>query len=155
MNSTLLSLLMAALGQFGGLGGGPLLPGPVLPRGFAPVPAPRIRTGAELPVTTLAVVECLGRQGRIDARQARELIDLQGRRQGWPRNWPGAISRRRVAATIQGAGGCPSLLARMGGGGGIARGPSLPIPRPAPFPVPDRTAPPSSEREGFGLAPYR
>jgi hypothetical protein len=157
MNNVLFSLLMAAMGQFGGPGAGLLLPGPGLPGGLAPAPYPLPPGGSrsDLPVTTLAVVECLGREGRIDGRQARELLDLQGRRRGWPRTWPAAFSRRRVAAVIRGAGGCRPLLARVSGGGGRF---GAPVPAPhsgrAPLRSPRPSGPPSSEQERFGLAPY-
>ena len=138
--------------------------------GYAPVPyqpAPGLGGSAgSLPVTTLAVVQCLYDNGSIDGAQARGLIQRQGMRRGWAQGWEAGIAPRQVGQLIGSAGGCQPLLAQVGRSGSrIALAPAAPaLPgygRPTTIPVlpisPGRRSQPplSSEREGFGLAPYR
>jgi hypothetical protein len=160
MNNMLLSLAMAALSQFTGLGngapglggfnGGGFNGGGFSGGGSSAFPGSGLRPPAygqpAVPpqVNTLAVVHCLHDAGQIDNTQARNLIAHQGNRRGWGEDWEASISPRKVGQVISRAGGCQRLLSQIGNQGSrIAR--SRPMPTPAP----------SSQSEGFGLAPYR
>jgi len=152
MNTMLLSLAMAALSQFTGMGMGNGAPGlgGFSGGGGSAFPGSGLRTpaygqpAARPQVNTLAVVHCLHDAGQIDNTQARNLIAHQGNRRGWGEDWEASISPREVGQVISRAGGCQRLLSQIGSQGGrIAR--SRPMPTPAP----------SSQSEGFGLAPYR
>ncbi|MCP9816838.1 hypothetical protein KBY76_09175 [Synechococcus sp. GreenBA-s] len=149
---------LSGLGR-GGFGGG-----------YAPAPYPRAPglggSAGSLPVTTLAVVQCLYDNGSIDGGQARGLIQQQGIRRGWAQGWEAGIAPRQVGQLIGNAGGCQPLLAQLGRSGSrIALAPATPVlpgyGRPTTIPVlpisPGRRSQPplSSESEGFGLAPYR
>ena len=150
MNTMLLPLAMAALSQFTGLGLGNGAPdlggfnsggfssgsGSAFPGYRQPGPNPKL--------STLAVVHCLHDGGQIDNTQARDLIDHQGNRRGWGEDWEASISPREVGQVISRAGGCQRLLSQIGSQGSRI-GRSRPMPSPAP----------SSQSEGFGLAPYR
>ncbi len=138
MNSTILSLLLSALGQFGGFGGlgglggigGGLLPGlGVSPgSGFGPGsggvvttqpgyypggPGPRSLPARTLPVQTLAVVQCLYQQGMVSDAQAQQLLQRQGARRGWPSGWENSIDPGQVNQAITSAGGCRPLMAAL------------------------------------------
>ncbi len=175
MNSLLLSLAMAFLGQGGsfapGLGGGLGGLGGFggyggYGGGFTPAPAPAA-AGISLPLATLAVVQCLYENGRLNGGQARRLIQQQGLRRGWAPGWEAAIAPWQVSQLVGSAGGCQPLLSQLGRyGSGIALAPAAPaLPgygRPYGIPVqpigPGRRSLPgssASESEGFGLAPYR
>lgn len=167
MNNLLFSLAMAFLGQGGGFAPGLGFGMPGLGFGGSGFGAPDLGgPAASLPVTTLAVVQCLYDNGSIDGGQARGLIQRQGMRRGWPQGWEAGIAPRQVGQLIGSAGGCQPLLAQLGRSGSrIALAPVAPtLPgygRPTAIPVlpisPGRRSqlPLSSEREGFGLAPYR
>ncbi len=187
MNNVLFSLLLSALGQFGGLGGlGGLAGnggfGAGLAPGFgggwgggfgggfggglqAPGPGPGPTAGFRTsqgsgarPLTTLAVIQCLAEEGRIDDGQALSLIEQQGRRRGWPAGWEGSIDPRQVGQAIGAAGGCRSLIDRIDRSGSrIAIRPQPATPwsgnaQGLPGRIPNESP---SQSEGFGLAPYR
>ncbi|WP_094556447.1 hypothetical protein [Synechococcus sp. 1G10] len=139
MNNLLLSLLLSALGQFGG--------GYGYRQGLS-------SGSSSLPVDTLAVVQCLYQEGRIGDDEARALIDQQGRRRRWPVGWERSIDPRRLGQAIGAAGGCRSLMARLDRSG--SRIATRPVPV-APWPIngPGITDRSPSQSEGFGLAPYR
>jgi hypothetical protein len=151
MNNLLFSLAMAALSQFSGLGGG--APGGLGIGGGAPAPGygtqgygghppAMANPGPDLQLGTLAVVQCLHNDGRINNEQARGLIAQQGARRGWPQGWEAGIAPRKVGQVIGSAGGCQRLLAQVGRSGSrIAQRPMA--------------VQPGSEAEQFGLAPYR
>jgi hypothetical protein len=144
MNTMLLSLAMAALSQFTGMGMGNGAPGLGAFPGYGLRPPAYGQPGPNPKLSTLAVVHCLHDGGQIDNTQARDLIDHQGNRRGWGEDWEASISPREVGQVISRAGGCQRLLSQIGSQGSrIAR--SRPMPSPAP----------SSQSEGFGLAPYR
>jgi len=132
-------------GYGGGLGGG-------YGGGYAPAPYPNAAgpgwSAGNLPVATLAVVQCLYDNGSIDGGQARSLIQQQGLRRGWAQGWEAGIAPSQVGQLIGSAGGCQPLLAQLGRRGSrIATVPFTPGRRS------QLTL--SSESEGFGLAPYR
>ena len=155
MNNLLLQLAMAALGQMSG-GGGlaqsplniPSMPFPV-GRQSRPMYPTRSSQAPNLQVATLATTTCLMRSGSIGRGEAITLLERQGQTWGWPRTWGQRIPLNSVDQAIQSAGGCNALVQRA---------------REA---APGRTATISathrgrnsggnqSEREGFGLAPYR
>ncbi|MCP9848710.1 hypothetical protein [Cyanobium sp. Morenito 9A2] len=176
MNSTILSLLLSALGPFSGFGGG-LLPGLGLGMGsgfgagsggvLQPWPgaygAGSGRGGEPLqalPVQTLALVRCLHQEGMIGAEQAQQLIERQGWRRGWPVDWANSIGPGQVDQMLIAAGGCRPLMAALQRNGSRV----VTQPGAAPSwdgnPGHDPGLNPSqggslSENEGFGLAPYR
>jgi len=109
----------------------------------------RSTQAVNLQVATLATTTCLMRSGSIGRGEAITLLERQGKTWGWPRTWGQRIPLNNVDQAIQSAGGCNALVQRA---------------REA---APGRTATISathrgrnsggnqSEREGFGLAPYR
>ena len=154
MNNLLLQLAMAALGQMsgGGLSQLPLnIPSRPFPvsRQSRPVYPTRSTQAVNLQVATLATTTCLMRSGSIGRGEAITLLERQGQTWGWPRTWGQRIPLNSVDQAIQSAGGCNALVQR------------------AHEAAPGRTATISathrgrnsggnqSEREGFGLAPYR
>jgi hypothetical protein len=154
MNNLLLQLAMAALGQMsgGGLSQMPLrLPARPFPvnRQSRPVYPTRSSQEPNLQIATLATTTCLMRSGSIGREQAVALLERQGQTWGWPRTWGQRISLGRVDQAIQSAGGCSALVQR-------AR--EAAPRRTATIPATHngrRYGGNQSEREGFGLAPYR
>ncbi len=170
MNNLLLQLAMAALGQMSG-GGGlaqrplniPSMPFPV-GRQSRPVYPTRSSQAPNLQVATLATTTCLMRSGSIGRGEAVALLEGQGQTWGWPRTWGQRIPLSSVDEAIESAGGCNSLVqrARQAAPG-----------RTATIPATHRgtryggtrygdtrygghqSQGNRSEREGFGLAPYR
>lgn len=150
MNQLLMQLALSALGQFagGGLGGVPMgLPmAPMAP--FTPVTT---RTSPpSLPLASLATATCLLRSGAIQRDQALQMMQHQGQTWGWRRDWGQRIPLAQVDQAIHSAGGCTALLERLRDG---ERGDSRVI--PATYRSPSSGRGSFSEREGFGLAPYR
>ena len=153
MESLMMQLALAALGQFGGGGmNGPMLqPRPVFqPPGFQqpgfqrPIARPSVPSQA----TTLAAVTCRMRQGEISRDRAIDDLNNVGRRFGWSQGWAQRIPLSVVDQTIDRSNGCQSLLSTLRGYGGH------------PGPVAGGmhsggSGAGRSEVEGFGLAPYR
>ena len=159
MNNLLLQLAMAALGQMsgGGMSQMPLnLPSRPFPvnRQSRPLYPTRSVKAANLQVATLATTTCLMRSGSIGRGEAVALLERQGQTWGWPRTWGQRIPLRSVDQAIQSAGGCNALVQR-------AR--EAAPRRTATIPATHRGRTygdrgygvNQSEREGFGLAPYR
>jgi hypothetical protein len=185
MNSLLMQLALAALGQFGGNGGLPMggLPMGAVPMGGLPMgglpmgggamggfpsgarlpvmpvsrPMPRYPTApmqqgrsASLQLASLATATCLMREKQLSRAQAVDLLDRQGQVWGWEPQWGQRIQLSAVDRAINAAGGCRSMVRR------IQESP-VSIPPMATVPVnrnPIRGGS-RSEREGFGLFPYR
>ena len=169
MNSLLMQLALAALGQFGG--NGPMPMGAVPMGGLAigafpagrgrpvmPVSRPRPRyPSASVPARTsslqlasLATATCLMRERQLSRAQAVDLLDRQGQIWGWEPRWAQRIQLASVDGAINAAGGCRTMVRR------IQQSP-VSIPQMATLPVnrnPVRTGS-RSEHEGFGLFPYR
>ena len=165
MNNLLLQLAMAALGQMSG-GGGlaqrplniPSMPFPV-GRQSRPMYPTRLSQAPNLQVATLATTTCLMRSGSIGRGEAVALLERQGQTWGWPRTWGQRIPVSSVYEAIESAGGRNALVqrARQAAPG-----------RTATIPATHRgtrygdsryggnqSQGNRSEREGFGLAPYR
>ena len=174
MNSLLMQLALAALGQFGGngpmpMGGDPMggFPTGGLPLGGFPSgrgvpvmpvsrPVPRYPRGSmsgrtsSLQLASLATATCLMRERRLSRAQAVDLLDRQGQIWGWQRGWGQRFELASVDGAINSAGGCRAMVRR------IQDSPAS-IPPMAAVPVnrnPVRTGS-RSESEGFGLYPYR
>ena len=159
MNNLLLQLAMAALGQMsgGGLSQMPLnLPSRSFPvnRQSRPVYPTRSSHKPNLQIATLATTTCLMRSGLIGREEAVAMLARQGQSWGWPRACGQRIPLVSVIQAIQSAGGCNTLVQRAH--------------EAAPRRI--ATIPPTqrsrtygdrgyggnqSEREGFGIAPYR
>jgi hypothetical protein len=156
MNQLLMQLALAALGQFagGGLGGAPMgLPmTPMAPMSpMAPItPVPTRATTPSLQLASLATATCLLRGGVIQRDQALQMMHYQGQTWGWRPDWGQRIPLAQVDQAIGSAGGCTALLERMQDG---EPGDSRVV--PATYPSPANGGGSFSEREGFGLAPYR
>lgn len=159
MNQFLMQLAIAALGQFagGGPGGSPMgLPmapmAPIAP--MAPLPTSIMGTPQSstpsLQLTSLATATCLLRGGMIRRDQAQQMMQNLGQSWGWSPDWGQRIRLEQVDQAIRFSGGCTALLERMQGGDG-ANNPVL----PARYRSPEISGGSFSEREGFGLAPYR
>ncbi|KZR87739.1 hypothetical protein MITS9509_00539 [Synechococcus sp. MIT S9509] len=184
MNSILMQLALAALGQFGGNGSMPMggVPMGALPMGGVPIggvprgglpiggfpvgggrpvmpvsrPMPRYPTApmagrtSSLQLASLATATCLLRERQLSRAQAVDLLDRQGQVWGWEPQWGQRIQLAAVDGAINAAGGCRSMVRR------IKQSPvSMPPMATAPVsrnPVPTGSR---SEREGFGLFPYR
>ena len=166
MESLLMQIAMAALTQFGGGGGGgggmalPVrLPmgvgigggiggGMGLPTSLPIRPAaPSFPSqGSAMQASTLAATTCLLRSGQIGRNQAISILDRQGQSRGWTPGWGRNIPIGVVDQTINRAGGCQALLNGIRNAGGIQT-------------VTTQMAGPGSgsrsQREGFGLYPYR
>lgn len=174
MNSLLMQLALAALGQFGGNRGFPMggLPTGGLPMGSGvmggfpssaglpampvsrPMPryprAPMQGGTSSLQLASLATATCLMREGQLSRAQAVDLLDRQGQIWGWGLRWGQRIQLNAVDRAINAAGGCRSMVRRI-------QESHVPIPPMATVPVnrnPVRGES-RSEREGFGLFPYR
>ena len=156
MNNLLLQLAMAALGQMSGGGGLSQLSAQhsidALSRGSSePSYVPHAFVSSAQPSGCHLGNDHLFDAIRFDRtwRGGRRLLERQGQTWGWPRTWGQRIPLSSVDQAIQSAGGCNALVQRA---------------REA---APGRTATISathrgrnsggnqSEREGFGLAPYR
>ena len=167
MERLLMQLAMAALGQFGAGGGMPAGPMPMGPmggmptgNGFPVVPvsrpmpqvpmAPRGDQAASLQLASLATATCLMREGQINRSQALDLLQRQGQMWGWSPQWGQRIPLARVDQTIRSAGGCRAMVRRI-------QNSHLGLPTVASQPVGPTVRSPRtrSEREGFGLYPYR
>ena len=171
MNSLLMQLALAALGQVGGNGSLPISPMPMggvplggFPSGMGlpvmpvsrPMPryptAPVARQGrsSSLQLASLATATCLLRERQLSRAQAVELLDRQGRIWGWQPRWGQRIQLANVDRAINAAGGCRRMVRR------IQESP-VAIPPMATVPVTRNPlrAGSRSEREGFGLYPYR
>jgi hypothetical protein len=147
MNQLLMQLALAALGQFagGGLGG--------VPMGLTMAPITPVTTRAStpsLPLASLATATCLLRSGAIQRDQALQMMQHQGQTWGWRPDWGQRIPLVQVDQAIHSAGGCTALLERMRDG---ERGDSRVI--TAYYPSSASGGGSFSEREGFGLVPYR
>ena len=163
MNSLLMQLALAALGQFGGNGPMPMgaVPMGAVPMGRRPVmtvsrPMPRYpsvsvpgRTSS-LQLASLATATCLMRERQLSRAQAVDLLDRQGQIWGWEPRWAQRIQLASVDGAINAAGGCRTMVRRI-------QNSPVSIPPMATVPVnrnPVRTGS-RSEHEGFGLFPYR
>ena len=151
MESLLMQLAMAAMSQFGGgmsapISAGMPMPMPVRPMAPYSSPAP-VSNGwrPSMQASTLASTTCLLRSGRISRDQAIGLLDRQGESWGWSRGWGRAVPISVVDRTIDSAGGCRALL------DGHSPGREW---QGTPIQVADGY-PGRSQREGFGLYPYR
>ena len=150
---------MAALGQ---MSGGELSQMPLnLPsRSFPvncqsrPVYPTRSSHKLNLQIATLATTPCLMRSGSVGREEVVAMLERQGQTWGWTRAWGQRIPLGRVDQAIQSAGGCNTLVQRA----------SEAAPRrTATIPATQRSRTygdrgyggNQSEREGFGLAPYR
>ena len=154
MNNLLLQLAIAALGQMSG-GGPSQTPFNIPSRSFPirrqaePVYPTRSSQGSNLQIATLATTTCLMRSGSIGRGEAVALLERQGQTWGWPRTWGQRIPLSNLDDAIQSGGGCTALLQRVRE--------AVPA-RTAIIPATHqgrRYAESRSEREGFGLAPYR
>ncbi len=174
MNSLLMQLALAALGQFGG--NGPMSMGAVpvaaVPTGGLPIgafPAGRRRPvmpvsrpmtryptatapgrTSSLQLASLATATCLMRERQLSRAQAVDLLDRQGQIWRWEPRWGQRIQLASVDGAINAAGGCRTMVRRI-------QNSPVSIPSMARVPVnrnPVRTGS-RSEREGFGLFPYR
>ena len=164
MNNLLLQLAMAALGQMSG-GGVPQMPLNIASKPFPvsrqsrPLYPTRSVQAANLQVATLATTTCLMRSGSIGRGEAVALLERQGQTWGWPRTWGQRIPLERVDQAIQSAGGCNALVqrAREASSGRTASIPTTHRGRGyGDSGYRDRGyGVNQSEREGFGLAPYR
>ncbi len=149
MESLLMQIAMAAMSQFGGGMSAPIsgaMPMPLRPMAPYSSPAP-VSNGwrPSMQASTLASTTCLLRSGRISRDQAIGLLDRQGETWGWSRGWGRAVPISVVDRTIDSAGGCQALLNGHSPGREWQR---------APIQVANGT-PGRSQREGFGLYPYR
>ena len=169
MNPMLMQLALAALGQFAGqdpmlMGGasmGAFPVGGVVSGGRLPVRSvsrpmaryPRASMAgrsSSLQLASLATATCLMREQRLSRAQAIALLGRQAQIWGWEPRWGQRIGLASVDRAIKAAGGCRSMVRR------IQNSPAS-IPPIATVPVhrsPNRTGG-RSEREGFGLFPYR
>ena len=176
MNSLLMQLALAALGQFGGSGpmtmgavpvggspmggfpqggfpaggGRPVMPvSRQMPRSRYPT-APITGRTSSLQLASLATATCLLRERQLSRTQAFDLLDRQGQVWGWEPRWGQRIQLAAVDGAINAAGGCRSMVRRI-------KASPMPMPPMATAPVnrkPVRSGS-RSEREGFGLFPYR
>ena len=153
MESLMMQLALAALGQFGGGGmNGPMLqPRPIFQQPGYQQPGfqrPIAQPSAPSQATTLAAVTCRMRQGEINRDRAIDDLNIVGRRYGWSQDWAQRIPLTVVDQTIARSNGCQSLLSTLRGYGGhigpVAGGVHSGGSRAG-----------RSEIEGFGLAPYR
>jgi hypothetical protein len=101
-------------------------------------------------LASLATATCLLRGGVIQRDQALQMMHHQGQTWGWRPDWGQRIPLAQVDRAIGSAGGCTALLERMQDGE-----PAGSRVVPATYPSPSSGASSFSEREGFGLAPYR
>ena len=169
MNSLLMQLALAALGQFGGNGPMPMGTVPMggLPLGAFPagrgrpvmpvsIPMPRYPSASgpgrtsSLKLASLATATCLMRERQLSRAQAVDLLNRQGQIWGWEPRWGQRIQLASVDGAINAAGGCRTMVRRI-------QNSPVSIPPMATVPVnrsPVRTGS-RSEREGFGLFPYR
>ena len=169
MNSLLMQLALAALGQFGGNGPMPMGTVPMggLPLGAFPAgrgrpvmpvsrPMPRYPSASgpgrtsSLQLASLATATCLMRERQLSRAQAVDLLNRQGQIWGLEPQWGQRIQLASVDGAINAAGGCRTMVRRI-------QNSPVSIPPMATVPVnrsPVRTGS-RSEREGFGLFPYR
>ena len=164
MNSLLMQLALAALGQFGGNGGLPVgaVTTGIFPPGAGPAampvsrPMPRYPAAplqgrtSSLQLASLATATCLMREQQLSRAQAVDLLDRQGQIWGWDPRWGQRIQLNAVDRAINAAGGCRSMVLR------IQESPVSITPM-ARVPVNRHSVRGGSrsEREGFGLFPYR
>jgi len=164
MNSLLMQLALAALGQFGGNGPMPMggLPIGAFPAGrrrpVMPVSRPMTRyptatapgRTSSLQLASLATATCLMRERQLSRAQAVDLLDRQGQIWGWEPRWGQRIQLASVDGAINAAGGCRTMVRRIQ---------NSPVSTPSMATVPVNRNPvrtdSRSEREGFGLFPYR
>ena len=163
MNSLLMQLALAALGQFGGNSPMPMgaVPMGAVPMGRRPVmtvsrPMPRYPSASvpgrtsSLQLASLATATCLMRERQLSRTRAVDLLDRQGQIWGWEPRWAQRIQLASVDGAINAAGGCRTMVRRI-------QNSPVSITPMATVPVnrnPVRTGS-RSEREGFGLFPYR
>ena len=153
MNSLLMQLALAALGQFGGNGPMPMGVAPVIP---VSRPMPRYPSASmpgrtsSLQLASLATATCLMRERQLSRAQAVDLLDRQGQVWGWESRWGQGIQLAAVDGAINRAGGCRSMVRRI-------QNSPVSIPTMTTVPVNQNPARNGSrsEREGFGLFPYR
>ena len=154
MNNLLLQLAIAALGQMSGGGVSqtpfniPSRPFPMTRQG-RPVYTARASQAPNLQVATLATTTCLMRSGSIERGEAIALLERQGQTWRWPRTWGQRIPLSSVDQAIQSAGGCNALVQRARE---AVPGRTATIPATH---LGSRNEGSQSERQGFGLAPYR
>ena len=161
MNSLLMQLALAALGQFGGNGALPMggvpadiglpvipvsRPVPRYPTSSRPVP----RSRSSLQLVSLATATCLMREQQLTRAQAVELLDRQARIWGWEPRWGRRIQLVSVDQAIRAAGGCSRMVRRI-----QASPVSIPPMATAQVHRNPVRAGSRSENEGFGLFPYR
>jgi len=169
MNSLMMQLALAALGPFVGNGSMPMgdIPMVGLPIGGFPAgrgrsvlpvsqPMPRYPSvsmpgrSSSLQLASLATATCLMRERQLSRAQAVDLLNRQGHVWGWELRWVQRIQLAAVDGAINAAGGCRSMVRRI-------QNSRVSIPPMATVPVNQNPAGYSSrsEREGFGLFPYR
>ena len=164
MNSILMQLALAALGQFagegpmpigsvplGGLVSGGRLPVSPVARPMSRFPtAPQLGRSSSLQLASLATATCLMREQQLTRAQAVALLDRQAQIWGWESRWGQRIQLASVDRAIKAAGGCRSMVRRIQNSP-VAISPmaTLPVHR-----TPARTGS-RSQSEGFGLFPYR
>jgi len=164
MNSILMQLALAALGQFagegpmpigsvplGGLVSGGRLPVSPVARLMSRYPtAPQLGRSSSLQLASLATATCLMREQQLTRAQAVALLDRQAQIWGWESRWGQRIHLASVDRAIKAAGGCRSMVLR------IQESPVSITPM-ARVPVNRHSVRGGSrsEREGFGLFPYR
>ena len=165
MNSLLMQLALAALGQFGGNGPMPMgaipmggLPIGAFPAGrrrpVMPVSRPMTRyptatapgRTSSLQLASLATATCLMRERQLSRAQAVDLLDRQGQIWGWEPRWGQRIPLASVDGAINAAGSCRTMVRRIQ---------DSPVSITPMVTVPVNRKPTHSEHEGFGLFPYR
>lgn len=105
---------------------------------------------SSLQLASLATATCLMRERQLSRAQAVDLLDRQGQIWGWEPRWGRRIQLASVDGAINAAGGCRTMVRRI-------QNSPVSIPPMATVPV-NRNPVHSgsrSEREGFGLFPYR
>lgn len=154
MSELLVQLAMAALGQFGA---SPAMPisgvRPIVPvsRPLPQFPGePTAVQTSSLQLASLATATCLMREGQLNRQQALDLLDRQAQAWGWRTQWGQRIPLASVDRAISAGGGCAAIVGRIRTG-------RASIPPMATFPSASGNGDgrSRSEREGFGLFPYR
>ena len=154
MSELLVQLAMAALSQFGA---SPAMPiggvRPIIPvsRPLPQFPGePTAVQTSSLQLASLATATCLMREGQLNRQQALDLLDRQARARGWSTQWGQRIPLASVDRAISAGGGCAAMVRRIRTG----RESSAPM-ATAPSASANGDGRSRSEREGFGLFPYR